>query len=1500
MTKKVSKIVLYFFLSLTAFLAALAGYTQIGAFRENLRSTLYELVKNNLNADVYIGEINGNLVTGFTIDTLIVYIDNSPFVETGKISVRYNILELLNNKVNIDTVRVENPTVHLFRWKNGDWNIDRLVKPSASTDTTPSPWVIEAGKISLVNASFRLVDSTGAYSSSTFLDGRRLDSARRKVINFSNVNVNSIELDANAYYSSDRLRADIHHLSFVSPAEDFTLKKLSTGFTYADNSVRVKDLTITTPNSKLVCSVDLSGVNVFTIGDLQELRDAQTKVTVVSSSVASRDVQTFLPELYFLNGQVFIDALFQGTFEQLAVKKLDASFANTTLRLTGTVSNIHVPKELRLNIVSKQSVINPPDVPELMPYFGIPNYSQLGPLTVDFQFVGKPLDFMVVSTLKSSAGTVTIDGEMVITEENIQYKGLLAGNDVHLEKFFETSEVASRLNAKAFIEGSGTSIDQLNTEARIEIDSSIFHGIPVSSAALEMKAKEKRVDVTLAVASPAGNILANGTINFHTQTPSYTLSTQVRGLNLSPILRDDYYNSRLSFDMTHTADNYVLLEGDSRTQLNILPSTFRTYFIDSSKTAVEFFTDSTRHSRLVVQSPIADGEIEGTFTFSGFLSTVNSSIRQFNQLYSYQRHVVDSSFAAVHDSLTGMQTEDSSFHRMKYAIQIKNLQPVALFFNLPMFDVQGLMKGSLSGNEHNTSLVGTMDLQRGVYVQNSTAVQAKQFLLSYNIADQPKSAINQPLPLKVELVVEGKELQINNTRLYNPKLDLNLNESHGIYRINTDIDTTISIGVEGSLSIHADEERFVFSKLHVKYQGYDLENAGDVTAALSQQGVSVDSALFLHLDQTMMLHGTYTFDGTVTALAAVTNFDFSDIHYFSTSTDFRENALAFGGTVHARAELTGTVDDPRFAIDVKGSDLSYERTSLGNLNGTIIYVDGEASVNVEMSRHADSANFRDVMLSGIIPIDLRIIDVPDRFGEPGLNVMLSSANLQMSALDPFIPELKNMSGIIRSDIHITGSLEDPRFKGTAKLDSGHFVFEMTGLSYIASGTLELNENTVSFPDFQVTNLSSDYTGGGMSVGGFVVMKGFAPEEYHLNAKGELLVLRERSRTQNSTFFGTVVASTGNDNIRFDGTFYRSRITGVVYIQQAFLTFPPTQQASLYSSSLINAVEFVDDTSKPVLDSASVESLTNFIQQATVVSHTNERTFLDGFGYDLTIQTRGSVRVNMIFNANAGAYEELYAELNGKLTLVKDESGVLLNGEINVGNESNYTFYKKFNASGSLKFVGDPQNPQLDILATYEGTHSDINNPNKEDRVIVTLQISGTRIAPQLKIGLKTIDQTGKETPRTGDVENDAISFLLTSSPGTAGKFRDELTVQDRDRISEQLASTIGGTFINSLLSGYVMEFIQHNNIPFVKVFEVRQVGADPDVRIGAEVLDAYVNVGGRVFSDVNNANISVQIPLGDRQKRNFMLEVEKKTENFDYTIQARTILGARIYYRFTF
>ena len=468
MIRKTSKILIFTCSTVLLILLAAAGFTQTRLFKESLRSTLYKILDSNLNASVYIGDIKGNLITGFSLDTVAIYVSNAPFVEASNVVVRYDPLPLWSKRVSVASLEIDRPSVTLVRFSDGTWNVDRLAKKKSEPDSVSSPWHIALKSFRIADGRFRLIDSTAR--------GHRdlPDSVAKETIDFSDLDIQKINVELAVTISNLEQSASIKNISFTSPREGFTLLGLSGSVTHSATASEVKNLVIVTPLSRIELSANVKSVDVFKIKDLSLLQFVPVQCSLNSSTVDAKDVQRFLPSLNFLRGSIYVDCGLEGEFGNIKVKRLETRFNHSKIELRGSVTNLHRPIDLTLNIESKGTVIQPSDVPALLPFFHIPDFGSAGPLAFDFQYVGKPLDFQTVAHVSMSAGDVTVSGGLNLTRPVMAYQVKFSGKDVHLEKFFANPSLQSDLSFSGSIEGEGTSITELNSKAAFTLDSSSF------------------------------------------------------------------------------------------------------------------------------------------------------------------------------------------------------------------------------------------------------------------------------------------------------------------------------------------------------------------------------------------------------------------------------------------------------------------------------------------------------------------------------------------------------------------------------------------------------------------------------------------------------------------------------------------------------------------------------------------------------------------------------------------------------------------------------------------------------------------------------------------------------------------------------------------------------------------------------------------------------------------------------------------------------------------
>jgi len=1521
MVRKISKILVYVCLSALLVLVAVTGFTQTALFKKTLRSTIYKVVEANLNASVFLGEIKGNLFTGISIDTIAIYVNNAPFLEARNAVVRYDPLPLWNKHFALGNVEIDNPSVSLIRFTDGTWNVDRLSKKKSEPDSTPSPWVVTLKSLHITNGHFRLIDST---SQSTH---ELPDSAARRTFNFSDLAMDNLNVELSATISEQQQSVSIKNISFVSSREGFTLTHFSGDIRHAAAASEIKNLLIVTPKSRIEFSAKIASVDALKIKDIGALQFAPVECSLLPSTVAAEDLQRFLPSLNFLRGSVQLECRTEGEFGSIKVKKLHAGFNRSIINLEGGVFNLHRPNDLTLNIESKGTVIHPSDVPELLPLFHIPDFGSAGLLSLDFHYVGKPLDFQVTANASLPAGDLSVNGGLDLTGEMMKYKAVFGGIGVNMAEFFSNPSLRSRLNFSGTIEGEGTSIEELNSKAALTVDSSSFNEIPISHLHADIVGGNKEISCDAKLQFPKGGVSLQSSLDYSSAgAPSFSFGGTFSHFDFATIFNDDHYASDCSFSLSASGRDFLRedMNGDLRVEFS--GSRFETYTFDSARAELHVAADSLGDKTVGLVSPIADVSLTGNFTYAGVISMVKSHIAEVRQAVYKQRAIFDSSFAHAAENVnTGEDTTagrvPSPQNNLQYSVHMRNLEPIAIFFRTKTFNAIGDIGGSLHGNGDTLSAEGTISVTSARYSMDSSFVVVENGSVEYNVQNMARdNLVAAANSSTMQVRVSAANIFAGNSYFRNAAIDFSLRNRHAEYSVQCEADSTIKLGFEGRARLSPELYDLTFDTFSFNYEGYELDNAKQFSARLSRSGITIDSTTFTHQDEQVMFGGSVGYVGEIAAFVRLQNFALSNIYHFGKSQNFKSSALSFGGTVNADGLVKGTMAEPVISCELGISNFAYRGTEFGFVTSKINYSKRAADFAVQLSKTLQSNDNYELFCGGSIPMDLAFESVDNRFSLSGMDFYLKAQNFDISIIDPFIEELDEMKGTLEGSIHCTGSLETPSFDGGMELQNAEFLFPMNNMKYQTAGKIDFQGNRVSFSTFAVKNLDENYSSGKTTFGGYLTLRGFVPDEYHLRAKGELKVLQESSRNSDRGVYGDLIASTGEDGLSFDGTSADSRLTGSLYIKQASLTFPSTRETSnLVSARYVNVVS-VDDTSKQTPDTLLGPSLFAFLHSKKDVRTSNDPSFLDGLGYNLTIQTQGIVQIRMIFNPATN--EELFADLNGKLELSKEKNNVRLTGTITVSEKSNYKFYKQFDASGTLKFTGRPDNPELDIKATYTGNHVKpetavlkTQDPTQKEtasplteKVVVTLSITGTRYDPKIKIGLSTFDDNGNETERTGDIESDAISFLLTSTPGSPGKFRDDLTSNDKQGIANSLGGSIGGSlisgFTNTLLSGMMLDFLRANNISAVNNFEILYSGTSPDLRLSGVIGNAYWTFGGKVFNDINNANVSVQWSLGsiiqNDNLRNFMFEVDRKTDPLETVDLRRPTNGARVYYKFAF
>ena len=106
--------------------------------RERVRRYVEGLVQRNSHGLVHIGGVTGNLLKGFTLhDVVITDSARAPFVKIDEAWARYSLSTLRGKKIDFRQVKLVRPIIVLDKQPGGKWNYDRIFPRDTTTSTGP-------------------------------------------------------------------------------------------------------------------------------------------------------------------------------------------------------------------------------------------------------------------------------------------------------------------------------------------------------------------------------------------------------------------------------------------------------------------------------------------------------------------------------------------------------------------------------------------------------------------------------------------------------------------------------------------------------------------------------------------------------------------------------------------------------------------------------------------------------------------------------------------------------------------------------------------------------------------------------------------------------------------------------------------------------------------------------------------------------------------------------------------------------------------------------------------------------------------------------------------------------------------------------------------------------------------------------------------------------------------------------------------------------------------
>ena len=1497
----------------------IAGVSQTQFFRDHLRSFALSRLDTLLDADVSLGEIRGNLVTGFSIDSVSIFVRGEPLLQVERVVLRYDLFQIPSKRITVSHLALVRPRVALVRGIDGIWNFERMTRPKPEESPSTFDWPIKLDRFEIKEGSLRLIDSA-ALAASDHVTERGFE------VEYHDFHLHSLDLLVTSVLIAPKeKRAHIAQIGFVSDRPPVHLQHCSGDVRLTDHDASVNNLTIRTARSHLNLSASMKGIDLLEGIELTELQRKLVGLSLRASDLDLNELQRFIPQLAFFDGKVNAEIVAEGEFGRLGIQQIDLRTRNSEVHLAGTLFNLHTPEALAMDIKCRESTIAYADVQALMPGLSLPDFSSIGNAKLSFDFEGEPLRFVTNVSLESDAGSITTSGFKLAIggEPGLAYEGNVVLQNVNLDALLGAHQFASSLNGTLHVVGTGTAIDKLDARAGVFLDSSSIGAQRIGPTSIIVTANRGNLEgvVRLALGSMRTDLEAT-LHDVANPMPCFTIVGTISSLDLAELLDNPYHTSDLTLRLNAEGTGLEWEKVNCSALLDFSSSRYREYRIDSGAVRLEINQRDPTRSSIVLTSDLADFSITGQFDLDYMVGLIRYEVNSLRFALGQRLNVLDPSLATELDeqSLRASGARLAAQHKMlnaTYELRVKNLEPLSIVTANRAFDAVGMLSGSLRGSYAALAGDARLEVKEFFYGSADSGMLVQDGLATLRFDDLMPDAPLSSLTLRIR--VDAGRMHINRTKLDTLQFGIFYDKEYAGFVVQADYDQDYHFRTNGHVGVTDDGVQFTLSRFSIAYKDFRWLADDGWVIAVNQNAMHIPSFVLRRDSQVVALSGTLFAGEGIEASMQGTKLDLQSLKYIIRKEERRVDERGFEGRLDVAMRAGGTLTSPTYDLSLKASDVYFRGFFFGAIRGTFAYSKERLTADVTIDHRADTAHgVPDLTVRGTLPIRLALKGVEERLPEEPMDFEIKTEGLQMSLLDPLVPTFNELTGTLKADVRVGGSPQRPQFAGTMSVDNCRFLFEPNNMYYKLDGQFQPNGERITILDVVIRNVDEDNSPGRIGkihLKGDSALRDLIPTDFHVDITGQLVVVNKNTRTSTLGVYGELPVEVAGNGLRFTGSIEHSLLKGDVLVRNASLVFPPTA-ASAREDTFFIPFHLMDDTARGREDLRAVEaryfgSTQRTAEQASEANVLRAPSFMDGLRYDLNVEFAGTNNeVRMIFNAATN--EELVANIAGRVAITED--GRYWVGTLEVLRAS-YTFYgKRFNAEGSMTYAGDLLNPELNITATYAGTRTnDQVQPPATEQVVVTYKITGTRMAPKAEISMKIDDvdyATYSAGPKSGDVQSDALTFIITNTfPLKPG---------ERNNIAEQIGPTVGAGLVGgatSLLTSTLAEFLR-TKTGFIQSFELRydtsvrggSFRQSADVRLGGTAFKGYWRYGGKILEDpINNANFSILYSFGDifdkPSLRNFMFELERRVDTstlFGSIETRKEINSARFFYRFSF
>ncbi|HEX7412862.1 MAG TPA: hypothetical protein VF411_02370, partial [Bacteroidia bacterium] len=614
----------------------------------------------------------------------------------SKIGCSIKFYSLKTKQVEIDLTELDGITCKLLYYKgekglNFQFIADYFSSPKTNNTNTPSELKLGYGNLSLNNVRFVYKDADNKYKPAYGID-------------FQDIEVNTIcGKFSNIKVAGDSVKVKIDDFS-AKEKSGIVIKKLNTEASFSAQNITVDNLLLITQNSYIHGYYQMFTDSFADYSNAIHAVDMRANL-LDSTHINLSDIAFFAEELEGLNQNINITGYIKGSIDNLSSDNLSLSLLKHTA-FNGHIIIKGLPDldNTFLKIETTNLSTNYIDLKEIPAYpfkekqkIAIPeNLAKLGTIDFDGLAEGFTTNLFLKGNLNTALGKVNTYATMsTFPNKEVAYSGNFKTDKFNIGSLIEAKYIGEiALNAN--IQGSGTKLNTLQEAINGSIQWVQFNGYTYHNLTINGDLKHKQFTGNFIVKDTNAAFTFKGSFDLTKKIPQAQFTTDIQKLDL---FKCNIYK----IDSTNVASGNITLSinGNTLDDMNGTLQAHQIQFIKSTgiiklENTDVILTQNETGNNLQLTSSVSDVEIDGKFK----IKTMQKSVEDFLQEY----------FPVLFEAESKNNKAKPSTDNLAFKIKVKDFEPVAAFFKLPLkISPQTILRGTFNAKNNQLTVSGLSD-----------------------------------------------------------------------------------------------------------------------------------------------------------------------------------------------------------------------------------------------------------------------------------------------------------------------------------------------------------------------------------------------------------------------------------------------------------------------------------------------------------------------------------------------------------------------------------------------------------------------------------------------------------------------------------------------------------------------------------------------------------------------------------------------------------------------